>query len=214
MLRFEGLSKAYAGRRVIDAITGQLGPGAYALQGPNGVGKSTLLALFAGAIAPDAGEVWIEGLSLQAAPVEARKRLGYAPDTSSIYPFITGRDFLDFVVQTRKYDGCRSMEEMIDELGLTPYLAGRFSAMSLGTQKKYLLCAAWIGDAAVLLLDEPSNGLDHAARTALARRIADRSQHALTLFASHDAAFVEACGATVVDIDEMAGLPSRDRRAG
>ena len=205
MLRFAGLSKAFGRKQVIHAASGELHAGAFALQGPNGAGKSTLLALLAGAIEPDAGEVWIDGISLRAAPVAARKRLGYAPDKSPVYPFVTGRDWLDFVADAKQCARDGTVKDMVGELGLTPYLATAFAAMSLGTQKKFLLCAAWIGEAPVMLLDEPSNGLDRAARDAIARRIAKRSAQVVTLFASHDAAFVEACGATVLGIGDVDG---------
>ena len=204
MLRFEGLSKAYGSKQVIREASGGLEAGTYALQGPNGAGKSTLLALLAGAIEPDAGEIWIEDISLRAAPVAARQRLAYAPDECPVYPFVTGRDWLDFVADAKRCardDG--AVTDLVAELGLTQHLATRFSAMSLGTQKKFLLCAAWIGEAPVMLLDEPSNGLDRIAREAVARRVAARSAQALTLFASHDAAFVDACGATVLGIDDV-----------
>lgn len=203
MLRFEGVSKAFGSKQVIREACGGLDTGAYALQGPNGAGKSTLLALLAGAIEPDAGEIWIEGINLRAAPVAARQRLAYAPDECPVYPFVAGRDWLDFVADAKRCARDGAVTDMVAELGLTPYLATRFSAMSLGTQKKFLLCAAWIGEAPVMLLDEPSNGLDRTAREAIARRIAERSAQALTLFASHDAAFVDACGATVLGFDDV-----------
>ncbi|MDF3832745.1 ATP-binding cassette domain-containing protein [Cupriavidus basilensis] len=203
MLRFEGLSKSFGWRRVIHGAAGTLGPGAYALQGANGSGKSTLLALLAGAIAPDAGEVWIDGLSLARDPVRARQRLAYAPDQSPIYPFMTGYDLLDFVATARACCVDDSVMDMVEEAGLTSHLPTRFSAMSLGTQKKFLLCAAWIGNTPVLLLDEPSNGLDLTARAVVERRIVERSATRLTLFASHDGAFINACGASVVPLGEL-----------
>ena len=201
MLRFDGLTKAFGGRPILDGATARLAPGAYALQGENGCGKSTLLAMLAGAIAPDAGDVWIDGHSLSADPVVARMRLAYAPDESPVYPFITGSDFLDFVASARQ---CANVDaDLVTELGLAPHLPKRFSAMSLGTQKKVLLCAAWIGAAPVKLLDEPSNGLDLGARDVIARRIARHAVDAVILFASHDAAFVAASGAKVLPFDEL-----------
>lgn len=209
MLRFANLSKAFGNKAVIQDASGALGQGAYALQGPNGAGKSTLLALFAGAIEPDFGEVWIDGFSLRTHPVTARQRLGFAPDESPVYPFITGRDWLDFVAKAKRCRATDVIRGLAEELGLQDYMSSRFSAMSLGTQKKFLLCAAWTGDAPVLLLDEPSNGLDHATRGVIARRIADRSARALTLFASHDAAFIAACGANILGLSELVDQASR-----
>jgi ABC-2 type transport system ATP-binding protein len=205
MLRFQDLSKSFGPKAVIQAASATLGPGVYALQGANGSGKSTLLALLAGALAPDAGEAWIAGASLMREPVRARMHLSYAPDESPVYPFMTGWDFLELVAQAKRSAVVGEVLRMADEMGLPPHGATRFDAMSLGTQKKFLLCAAWIGPSPVMLLDEPSNGLDHATRAVLARRIAERSSHGLTLFVSHDAAFVADCGAQILPLDALTG---------
>ncbi|MGI4857552.1 MAG: ABC transporter ATP-binding protein [Janthinobacterium lividum] len=208
MLNFKNLSKSFGSQRIIRSATGNLGVGTYALQGSNGSGKSTLLALFAGALTPDAGDVLIDGLSLTRTPVAARRRLSYAPDESPVYTFITGRDFLDFVAKAKQCAVRGTVVDHAEEWGLSAYLSTRFGAMSLGTQKKFLLCAAWIGEAPVILLDEPSNGLDEVARRILARRIAERASNGLVLFVSHDAAFIDACHARILRIEELLGEPA------
>jgi len=205
MLRFEGVCKSYGWRSIFQGIHDDLAPGVYALQGANGSGKSTLLAILAGAIPADAGEVWVDGISLHQHPLLARQRLSYAPDESPIYPFMTGRDLLDFVAMAKQTLVDTALLALATEFGLNPHLLTRFGAMSLGTQKKFMLCAAWIGNPAVMLLDEPSNGLDNPARQVLALHIRGRAARGVTLFASHDATFVEACGATVVHMDRFVG---------
>jgi ABC-2 type transport system ATP-binding protein len=202
MLEFSNLSKSFAGRNVIRHATGNLQAGTCALQGPNGSGKSTLLSLFAGALAADAGEILIDGLSLSDAPVAARMKLSYAPDESPVYGFITGSDLLELVEKAKRDSVTKKTLAFAKELGLMQYMSIRFSDMSLGTQKKFLLCAAWIGDPLVVLLDEPSNGLDDASRVVLSRKIREQSSHGLTLFVSHDTAFINACDARTVQIGE------------
>ncbi|SCC94156.1 ABC transporter, ATP-binding protein [Thiomonas sp. X19] len=203
MLRFSGITKAFGWRQVFHGIDDDLAPGVYALQGANGSGKSTLLGILSGAIAADSGDVWIDGVSLTADPLAARQRLSYAPDESPIYPFMGGRDLLDFVAMAKQAKVDSAMLDLAAQLGLSPYMQTRFGAMSLGTQKKFLLCAAWIGEPRAMLLDEPSNGLDTRARKLLAQRIRARGPQSLTLFASHDTSFVEACGATVLHMDRF-----------
>ncbi|OIQ76205.1 putative ABC transporter ATP-binding protein YxlF [mine drainage metagenome] len=199
MLRFEGVTKSFGWRQVLRGISDHLDPGAYALQGPNGSGKSTLLGILSGAISADSGEVWIDDISMKDAPLVARRRLSYVPDESPIYPFMTGSDLLDFVAMAKKTAIGPDTLEFVAQLGLSPYLQTRFGAMSLGTQKKFMLCAAWIGHPQVMLLDEPSNGLDAQARDLLAHRIRERGpQRRLTLFTTHDTAFVETCEAAVL----------------
>lgn len=203
MLQFERLEKSFGARSVIRNANGRFGPGGYALQGPNGIGKSTLLALLAGAVRPDAGDVRIDGLNLQTEPRAARQRLSYAPDESPIYPFIRGREFLEFVARTKGTTPHERLDSIIAGFGLTPHLDTRFKAMSLGTQKKFLLAAAWIGRPGVLLLDEPANGLDAQAREFLVRLFQHERSHSTILFSAHDADFVTATGAAIVTMEAL-----------
>lgn len=96
-----------------------------------------------------------------------------------------------------------STAALVEALGLAPDLGERFDALSLGTQKKLLLAAGWIGVPSVLLLDEPSNGLDTAARDILAARIvADCADRAI-LFATHDAEFIAQTQAQVLQFERL-----------
>lgn len=203
MLQFERLEKSFGARSVIRNANGRFGTGVYALQGPNGIGKSTLLALLAGALRPDAGEVRIDGLSLRTEPLTARRRLSYAPDESPIYPFIRGREFLEFVARAKGAVLNHDLERIVAGFELTPHLETRFKAMSLGTQKKFLLSAAWIGHPCVLLLDEPANGLDAQARQFLAGLFRRGAPRLTILFSAHDADFVAATGAGIVAMDAL-----------
>lgn len=199
MLRFEGLCKSYGSRRVLRSLGYSFAPGAFVLRGPNGVGKSTLLRVLAGVLPPDSGKVWIDGRTLHDDPLAAKMRLAYAPDECPIYPFITGRELLDFVAQAKRCAVVPAVQSVVERLGLAPHLDTRCGAMSLGTQKKLMLAAAWIGDPAVILLDEPSNGLDADARAVLAALLQEQSAQAVVFISSHDQAFARAIGATVIE---------------
>jgi ABC-2 type transport system ATP-binding protein len=203
MLRFERLRKAFHSRPVIHDCSGRFGPGIFALQGPNGIGKSTLLAALAGALPLDAGEVWIDGVSLGDDPVAVRRRLSYSPDESPIYPFLRGRDFLEFVAKAKDVPLDAVVEQLISGFGLEPHMGTRFGDMSLGTQKKFLLVAAWIGDPRVLLLDEPANGLDTAAREFLADLMRRDMARTTVLFSSHDHDFIADAGANPVQVEAL-----------
>ena len=203
MLRCEGLSKSYNGRTIIHRASLDLGPGAYALQGPNGIGKSTLLRLLAGAEPAEAGEIWIGGISLMQAPLMARRHLSYAPDESPIYPFMTGRELLEFVARSKQVPVGPDILALADAFALDAHLDKRFSVMSLSTQKKFMLCAAWLGEPRALLLDEPSNALDISARALLARLIKDWSTRSTLLFTTHDVDFVAATGASIITTNEV-----------
>ncbi|WP_165837925.1 ATP-binding cassette domain-containing protein [Novacetimonas cocois] len=190
-VRCTAIGVSYGGRVVFDGLDLTLGCGLYALLGANGVGKSTLLRLLAGAQSPDAGEIWIAGESLMRFPVRARRHLSYVPDEAAVYPFMTGRDLLDFCAWAKNSGIDGDVEEMIGNFGLQPHLATRFDAMSLGTRKKMMICAALIGAPDVLLMDEPSNGLDAPSLECLVMLLRRQSRNAVALIASHDHDFLQ-----------------------
>ena len=192
MLRFDNVCKSYGSRTVLHERTGRFAPGAYALRGPNGIGKSTLLRVLA------------DGHSLLAQPAAAKARLSYAPDECPVYPFVTGRELLAFVAWAKRCAVPDDVMDIVGRFGLARHLDTRCGAMSLGTQKKLMLAAAWIGDPAVLLLDEPSNGLDADARAVLVALLAARRETSVVFMSTHDRAFADAVGAAVVEFEALA----------
>jgi ABC-2 type transport system ATP-binding protein len=201
VLRFEGICKSYGGRTVLDAIGHRFAPGAHALAGPNGIGKSTLLRVLAGVVEPDGGAVWVDGLALRDTPETAKARLSYVPDECPVYPFITGRELLAFVAYAKRCPLTPQVLGIAAGFGLARHLDTRCGGMSLGTQKKLMLAAAWIGEPAVLLLDEPSNGLDVDSRALLVDLLRRKSRDAVVLMSTHDRAFAEAAGAVTLAFD-------------
>jgi ABC-2 type transport system ATP-binding protein len=210
VLSGQNLGASYDGRPVFRGASIMLGQGTYALQGRNGIGKSTLLRLLAGAQPPDTGDVWIDGESLTTAPLTARRSLSYVPDESPVYPFMTGKELLDFVALTKGAEIGTDAKQRIEDFALSDQLRMRFDAMSLGTQKKMLLSAAWIGAPRVMLMDEPSNGLDQSSRERLATAIRGWKSRGTILFASHDSDFITATDASIVTMETLiadAGAP-------
>jgi ABC-2 type transport system ATP-binding protein len=197
------LSASYDGREVFCSVTLSLASGVYALQGANGIGKSTLLRLLAGAQAPDGGRVWINGVDLTQAAVEARKLLAYVPDECPVYPFMTGEEFLQFVAALKHARVDARVRELIVAFGLDEHMASRFDAMSLGTKKKMMLCAAWIGAPRVFLMDEPGNCLDLAARVHVIWLLRREGRENTIIFSAHDEDFVAATGATVINMKSL-----------
>ena len=114
-----------------------------------------------------------------------------------------GRELLGFVAMAKKIRVDSDILALVHDFGLDAHLNTRFAAMSLGTQKKFMLSAAWIGDPAALLLDEPSNGLDIDARIFLAQLFQEKGQRSTILFTTHDTDFVAATGAAVITMDQV-----------
>lgn len=200
MLHIDNLSKHYGDLIIFQGLTHTFPPGCVALCEQDSTGKSTLLNIIAGVIAPDEGDVWIDGHSLIQAPLRAKARMSYVPDNCLAFPSQTGRGHLEQVASEKKTTLGEEVLDLADRLGLTPHLDKRFEQMSTGTRRKVFLTAAALGQPAVVIADGPSNGLDTPARAALAEQFSIWSQDRVVLFASHDAELVRACGATEINV--------------
>ncbi|EHK63229.1 ABC transporter ATP-binding protein [Achromobacter arsenitoxydans] len=200
MLRIDNLSKRYGDHLVFQGLTHVFPPGCVALCEEDSTGKSSLLGIIAGTVAPDSGEVWIDGHSLAHAPAQAKARLAYVPDNCLAFPAQTGRGFLEQAARDKNAALDDAVLDVAFRLGLEPHLDKRFEQMSTGTRRKVYLTAAALGDPAVVIADGPSNGLDAQARSVLADLFKTWSRDRVVLFASHDAELVQACEARTVDV--------------
>lgn len=203
MLQLQKVSKSYGTQTVFRNISHRFAHGLFALQGPNGVGKSTLLAVLSGAESMDAGDVRVQGCSLRRDPIAAKQRLAYVPDECPVYPFLSGRRFLQFVAKVKGTEDFTMINELVAQFALEPHLDTRFDAMSLGTQKKFLLSAAWIGNPVVMLVDEPDNGLDAPSTDRLVAHYRAMADDRLVLFSTHNREFVAKTGAEIVDFSAL-----------
>ncbi len=203
MLRIDNLSKRYGDLIVFQGLTHAFAPGCVALCEEDSTGKSSLLGIIAGALAPDAGDVRIDGHSLRDAPRQAQARLAFVPDNCMAFPEQTGRGLLEQAAQAKNVPLDDSVLDLARRLGLEPHLDKRFEQMSTGTRRKVYLTAAALGDPAVVVADGPSNGLDAQARGVLADVFKTWARDRVVLFASHDPELVQACGATTVNVADL-----------
>ncbi|MFJ3461263.1 ATP-binding cassette domain-containing protein [Achromobacter spanius] len=203
MLRIDNLSKRYGDYIVFQGLTHTFAPGCVALCEEDSTGKSSLLNIIAGALAPDGGDVHVDGHSLRDAPQAAQSRLAYVPDNCMAFPEQTGRGMLEQAAQAKGVALDDSIWELSRRLGLEPHLDKRFEQMSTGTRRKVYLTAAALGNPAVVVADGPSNGLDAQARGVLADVFNRWAQDRVVLFASHDPELVQACGAATVNVADL-----------
>lgn len=203
MLRIDNLTKHYGDLMVFQGLNHTFPPGCVALCEEDSTGKSTLLGVIAGVIRPDAGHVWIDGHSMADTPEQAQARLAYIPDNDLTSPAQTGRGLLQELAVRKNTTLDDAVLDLAYRLGLEPHLDKRFEQMSTGTRRKVHLTAAALGNPAVIVADGPSNGLDTQARIALAKQFQRWSQDRVVLFASHNRALVEACGARTIGIAEL-----------
>jgi ABC-2 type transport system ATP-binding protein len=131
--------------------------------GPNGAGKSTTVKILTGMVKPSAGRASIDGIDVVARPLEARRHIGYVPESAALYESLTALEYLELVSALHGLDtraaGARA-RELLERFDLGESLDRRLSEFSKGMKQKVLLAAALIHRPSVVLLDEPLNGLD------------------------------------------------------
>ena len=196
MLIASGVSKTFRGRRVLDAVELTCGSGEVCvILGENGSGKSTLLRVLCGMIEPDSGTVSVQGHPLQGGGVEARRHLGYVPDGTDTLPELSLREYVSLVRALRRLPTDERAERELlawrDRLELRAAWHQRLHTLSYGQRKRAALLAALLGEPWLLLLDEPSNGLDADGVSLLCRLCEERrSAGRVTVLATNDLPFV------------------------
>ncbi|MGA9839830.1 MAG: ABC transporter ATP-binding protein [Thermoplasmata archaeon] len=166
-LEVDGVSKAYGTTRALSNVrfavpTGQI----VGLLGPNGAGKSTTMKAILGLVRPDSGAIRVFGRDVQADPVGVKQRIGYVPESPSVYEFLTGAEYLDFVADMYGLDPSSRRERIqpfLDGLELTGHENSLISGYSQGMRQKVALISGLLHHPQLLVLDEPLNGLDPRA---------------------------------------------------
>jgi ABC-2 type transport system ATP-binding protein len=204
LLEVDGLGMQFSGQVLFRSLSFAYGPGVVALMGQNGVGKSTLLSQLAGVNPLQEGRVAINGRDLAAAPQRARQQLAFVPDESVAYDFMTGGEFLQMVLALRGQADAPALPALIDGLGLQAHVGKRFEAMSLGTRKKFMLASALASEAPVVLMDEPTNGIDAQAKSFLFDLFRRGRDSRLFLFSTHDQEAVVQSGAQLLELQDPA----------
>jgi ABC-2 type transport system ATP-binding protein len=171
---FEGLSKSYGSFAAVRNLTFSVGRGeVFGFLGPNGAGKTTTIRMVMGILIPSSGHVTLDGLDCQKDRTEVKRHVGYLPDSPIFYDFLRGREILEFVGEMHAQSRAVARQnagKLLDELGLDEASEEYAVNYSMGMKKKLGLACALIHDPQVLILDEPTNGLDPRA----AREVQDR----------------------------------------
>jgi len=170
-LRAEGLTKRYRDTVAVDAVDLEVQQGELvSLLGPNGAGKSTLMDMIAGVIRPDGGDAWVLGHSLRRAPMAARRALGVVPQDIALYPDLSARENLLFWGRMYGLTGTlleRRTATLLEVVGLTERQRGRVETFSGGMKRRLNIAAALLHEPPVIMLDEPTVGIDPQSRRAI-----------------------------------------------
>ncbi len=189
MIEIDRLTKNYGHHTVVDDLSFRCEPGeVLGFLGPNGAGKSTTMKMITGFVAPSAGRVSVCGHDIESDALAARRRLGYLPEGAPCYPEMTPGTFLNFVADLRELSGSKRSERLDDVIGklhLEPVLNQTIDTLSKGFKRRVGLAQAILHDPDVLILDEPTDGLDPNQKHEVRELIRSMAQDKLIVISTH-----------------------------
>ena len=190
MIRVSGLRKTFGEVIAVDDVSFAAEDGAITgLLGPNGAGKSTTLRMLYGLMAPEAGEVAVDGVDVQRQTLTAQERIGALPDTHALYPRLTGRENIRYFARLRGIPADRTegrLDEFVRLLEMADFVDRRAKGYSHGERSRVLLARALIHEPRNVLLDEPTNGLDVMSTRRMRDLIRElRNRGCAVMFSSH-----------------------------
>ncbi|WP_426574802.1 ABC transporter ATP-binding protein [Aquihabitans sp. McL0605] len=207
VLQVEGVVKGYGDHTALHGVSLEVEAGEVCgLLGPNGAGKTTLVSIIAGLRSPDAGRVLVDGLDIAQHGREARQAVGLAGQTTGIYPTVSVRENLELFTRLAGYSGAgvaKRLEEVAEVVELTELLDRQARNLSGGEQRRLHTAMALVNRPKVLMLDEPTTGVDIATRArllhAIGRLTADEG--CAVVYSTHYLPEVEELGASVAILD-------------
>ncbi len=171
LLDVRAISKRFGALKAVDSVSFQVGPGEICgFIGPNGAGKTTTMRICATLELPDAGDVLIDGISVLDEPRDARRRIGFMPDSYGAYASTTIAEYLDFYARAYGLVGARRRDvlaRVIEFTGLGELTEKEITSLSKGLKQRLCLAKTLLHDPPVMILDEPAAGLDPRARVEL-----------------------------------------------
>jgi len=189
-LRIENLSKTYPnGVRALDNVTLTIPCGMYGLLGPNGAGKSTLMRTIATLQEPDSGQIHLGSLDVLREKEELRKRLGYLPQDFGVYPRVSAQDMLDHLALLKGVTNRQERGDLVESLlvrtNLHQVRKKALSGFSGGMRQRFGIAQALIGSPQLLIVDEPTAGLDPGERNRFYNLLAEIGENVIVILSTH-----------------------------
>ncbi|MGN1160047.1 MAG: ATP-binding cassette domain-containing protein [Lachnospiraceae bacterium] len=187
-LRLENITFGYGKTNVIEHMDLVLTPGVYGLLGPNGAGKSTLISLIVGNRISQQGEILWNGKDIRKEGIAYRSIIGYKPQQQSIYPEFRVTEFLHYMSALKniqKKQANNQIEELLQKLNLNGCRNKKLKALSGGMLQRVLLAQALLGEPELIILDEPTAGLDPMERINMRQLIRETAKDKIVLLATH-----------------------------
>ncbi|KAF0111298.1 MAG: Uncharacterized protein FD147_1049 [Chloroflexi bacterium] len=194
-IKIEGLVKTYGSVRALDGLNLEVRSGSvFGFLGPNGAGKTTTLRILAGLALPNAGNASVSGIALSNTTPAPYARTGYLPEEPAFYPWMTPREYLDYVGRIFKIgskERSARVDELLDVVGLKEVSKRHIGGFSRGMRQRLGIAQALVNHPEVLLLDEPVSALDPAGRKEVLELIEELGKECTVLMSSHILADVE-----------------------
>lgn len=217
----QNLTKIYGTQRAIDEVSFEARPGeVLGFLGPNGAGKSTTMKIITGYIRPSGGTALVDGIDVQAQPLDARRRVGYLPEHNPLYLEMYAHEYLRYMGRLSGLKGAElksRVPEVIAMTGLGPEQHKKIAMLSKGYRQRVGLAQALLHNPPVLILDEPTTGLDPNQVVEIRKLIQELGRTKTVIFSSHILSEVEAIAKRVVIIHQgklVKDAPIDELRAG
>lgn len=200
MLGLNNISKKYGRVTALKSVNITLGSGIYALLGPNGSGKSTMMNIIAGILPPSDGEVLYNGQTIRSLGLMYREKIGYMPQYPGMYPSFTARDFLLYMSELKglRRGNESEVDYILRRVELDDCADRKISALSGGMRQRLSLAQAVLGSPEIIILDEPTAGLDPKQRIAVRNFISETASDRTVLWATHIVPDIEGIAREVI----------------
>jgi ABC-2 type transport system ATP-binding protein len=205
MIRIENLVKSFGAKRAVDGVSFSVERGeVLGFLGPNGAGKSTTMRMITGFMPPTAGKVTIGGHDVAESPLEAKRLIGYLPESAASYSDMTVRGFLNFAAEMRGLQGAarkKAVNRVVELCFLQSVLRQSIDTLSKGYRQRTCLAQALIHDPEVLVMDEPTEGLDPNQKHEIRNLIRELGAKKAIVFSTHILEEVDAACTRAIIID-------------
>ena len=205
MIRIENLTKSFGGKNAVDDLSFTVERGeVLGFLGPNGAGKSTTMRMITGFLPPTSGTVSVGGFDVVDAPLDAKRLIGYLPESAPSYPDMTVHGFLSFAAEMRGLNGDarkKAVARVVELCFLSSVLYQSIDTLSKGYRHRTCLAQALIHDPDVLILDEPTDGLDPNQKHEVRNLIRDMGRNKVVIFSTHILEEVDAACSRAIIID-------------
>jgi ABC-type multidrug transport system ATPase subunit len=200
-LKFEQVGKKYGEKEALWDFNGVLTPGIYGILGPNGAGKSTLMNLLTDSVPRTCGSITYNGTEILKMGAAFRAKIGYMPQQQGMYDQFTARRFLYYIADLKgmkKKQATQEIQHYLELTGLTAQAGKRLGGYSGGMKQRALFAAALLGNPEILILDEPTAGLDPEERIRIRNYISETARDKIVLLATHVVSDIECIAGQVL----------------